>query len=213
MFVSRIAGFAAFAAFLFAQSASAAPLPNVADLVDVAYATPEIEGTESGLVKRAGEEFFFRFEDPAVLKAGVNILPLATRQGSKDFDDQAYKFISTNAATADRTPIPKRLATIYVLPAGTRAAIAAAAKDFETEKTAKRATDFVTKTNEPGDVGINGVANGGKALSDFRAKVIRTVIKQTSASAGGKVSFVTITKGKTSKTATAADQKALARFN
>jgi hypothetical protein len=202
MFISRIAGLVAVTALFFTQSTLAAPVPIVADLVDV----------ESSLVKRAGEEFFFRFEDPSVATAGANILPLAARNGAKNFDDQAYKFISTDAAKVTRSKISGRVAAIYVLPAGTRAAIAKAAKDFEVERDAKRAADFVVKDNEPGDVGINGVANAGKALNDFRAKVIRTVVKQTSAKAGGKATFVTITKGKASNTASQADQKVLSKF-
>ena len=91
-----------------------------------------------------------------------------------------------NAATVTRAKISGRVPTVYVLPAGTRAAMVAAAKDFEVERDAKRAANFVVKDNEPGDVGINGVADSGKALTDFRAKVIRTVVKQTSSKAGGK---------------------------
>jgi hypothetical protein len=86
---------------------------------------------------------------------------------------------------------PNRVAAVHVLPAGTRAAVLAAAKKFEVTSVAKEAADFVTKDNEPGDVGINGVqkdANGQTALDTFRDKVIRTVVKTTSAKAKGKAS-------------------------
>jgi len=206
---TKLAGLFSVSLLLFTQSTCAAPVPNEAT-TDV-----YVRDTDNIIVTRAGkDEYFFRFETPEVETAGNNILGLAPRAGAKDFDDQAYKFISTDAAKVTRSKIQKgRVPVVYVLPAGTRAAIKAKTKDFEKERDAKRAADFVEKDNEPGDVGINGVANAGKALTDFRAKVLRTVVKKVSAKAGGKATFVTITKGKASNTATKDDQAALAKFN
>ncbi|KAI0066263.1 hypothetical protein BV25DRAFT_1821193 [Artomyces pyxidatus] len=163
----------------------------------------------------AGEEYWFRFEDPSVVTAGNDILQLAPRPGGKDYDDQAYKWISGDASKVSRSSMKGRVPTLYVLPGGTRAAIASAAHDFEETSAAKRAVDYVKKDHEPGDFGINGVAKnaaGKIPLDVFRAQVLRTVIKETSASAGGKAKFTTITKGKSSPTATKNDQAALAEF-
>ncbi|KAI0261867.1 hypothetical protein BC834DRAFT_972440 [Gloeopeniophorella convolvens] len=168
---------------------------------------------------RGNEEFFFRYETPDVLNS-TSILQLPPRVSTKgnpaeNFDDQAYKWISTDASKVQRGKIPGRVPTIYVLPAGTRAAIAAATKDFETTSTAQQATDFVTKDNEPGDVGIQGVqagADGKTPLDNFRAKVIRTVVKQTSTKAGGKSTFTTIKGGKSQNIASKGDQEVLSGF-
>lgn len=48
------------------------------------------------------EEFWFRFETTPPTSES-NLLQLAARAGSKDFDDQAYKFISTDAAKVARS--------------------------------------------------------------------------------------------------------------
>jgi hypothetical protein len=48
------------------------------------------------------EEFWFRFEATPPTSES-NLLQLAARAGSKDFDDQAYKFISTDAAKVTRS--------------------------------------------------------------------------------------------------------------
>ncbi|KAI0066261.1 hypothetical protein BV25DRAFT_1525215 [Artomyces pyxidatus] len=108
-----------------------------------------------------------------------------------------------------------RLPTLYVLPRGTRESIDKLKQRFEDTSEAKRAAAYVTKDHEPGDIGINGVsklAGDRIPLDVFRSQVIRTVVKKTSAKAGGKASYVTIKKGKKSKTAEEDDQKALARF-
>ncbi|KAI0262001.1 hypothetical protein BC834DRAFT_972397 [Gloeopeniophorella convolvens] len=163
---------------------------------------------------RGKEEFFFRYETPDVLTS-TNILQLASRASPKNFDDQAYKWISTDSSKVTRGKISGRVPTIYVLPAGTRASILGAAKDFETTSTAQQATDFVTKDNEPNDIGVQGVqagADGKTPLDNFRAKVIRTVVKQTSTKAGGKTTFTTIKGGKSQNTATKDDQKVLSGF-
>lgn len=190
------------------DTAASCPLYIAADAIDIS--SRELEELE----KRVGEEFWFRFDDPSLANGGA-ILQLASRASPKDFDDQAYKWISTDASKVTRGSVPKRVATIYVLPAGTRKEVQAAAKKFEQTSAAKEATDFVTKDNEPGDVGINGVKKGtdGKtALDTFRDKVIRTVVKTTSTKGKGKASFTTITKGKKSNTASKADQAALSKF-
>ena len=90
-----------------------------------------------------------------------------------------------------------RAATVYVLPKGTREAVLAQAKDFYKTRNAKEASEFVTKSNEPGDVGINRVANSGDgtALDDFRNKVIRTVVKITSPKAKDQAKWVFSTPG------------------
>ncbi|KAI0066239.1 hypothetical protein BV25DRAFT_1897724 [Artomyces pyxidatus] len=185
------------------------PAYAAADAVDISSRDIEL------LEKRAKEEFWFRFEQPSVLTAGNNILQLTPRAGTKDFDDQAYKWISSDASKVTRGSLKGSVPVIYVLPAGTRDTINAAAKKFEETSAAQEATDFVTKDNEPGDIGINGIAKNAAdvlPLDDFRSKIIRTVIKQTSAKAGGKTTFTTITKGKASNTATKSDQKVLSPF-
>jgi len=191
------------------SSAASCPLYASADAIDIS----ERDFAELG--KRAKEEYWFRFEDPGVVNAGDNILQLATRSSTKAFDDQAYKWISTDVSKVTRGKIANRVATVYVLPAGTRQATLAAAKKFEETSAAQEAVDFVTKDNEPGDVGINGVqadAGGALPLDTFRNKVIRTVVKTVSAKAGGKATFTTITKGKKSNGASKDDQKALLPF-
>ncbi|KAI0059764.1 hypothetical protein BV25DRAFT_1840180 [Artomyces pyxidatus] len=159
----------------------------------------------------AGDEYWFRFEDPSIVNAGNNILPLATRPGAKDYDDQAYKWISNDASKVTRNA-QGRWATLYVLPSGTRADVTKKAEKFEVTSEAKRAAQYVTKDHEPGDNGVNGVAkfNNVIPLDDFRSKVKRTVILRRLA--GGKFGYTTITKGKRSDTATKDDQKALERF-
>lgn len=85
--------------------------------------------------------------------------------------------------------IPKRVPTMYVLPAGTRDKILGAAQPFETTSTSKHRADFVVKENERGDVGIQGVsrdASGTLPLDTFRNEVMRVVTKSTSNKAGGK---------------------------
>ncbi|GLB44748.1 hypothetical protein LshimejAT787_1800850 [Lyophyllum shimeji] len=192
------------------DSAAFCPLYLAADAADIS--ARDIEEYE----KRAGEELWFRFEDPSVATAGKNFLQLAARSSGKNFDDQAYKWISTDVSKVTRGNIPKRVPTLYVLPAGTRASILGAAQDFETTSTAKQRADFVTKDNEPGDVGIQGVtpdASGVLPLDAFRSKVIRVVVKSTSNKAGGKATFTTIgADGKASKTASKSDQAALSKF-
>lgn len=85
-------------------------------------------------------------------------------------------------------PSTNKVPTVYVLPKGTRAAILAQAKDFYRTRNAKQAAQFVTKSNEPGDVGINHVAKNGDvtALDEFRSNIIRTVVKVTSSKAKGQ---------------------------
>jgi len=170
----------------------------------------EIEDLE----KRAGEELWFRFEDSRIGKSG-DIMELAARRGGKDFDDQAYKWISTNAATVLRGSIPKRVPAIFVMPAGTRDRLLGQAQEFDDMKEQKTRVDFVKKSNEPGDLGIQGVsagADGKIPLDTFRDSIIRVVVKESSTKAGGKPTFVTIKDGKRSKTATKGDQAALAKF-
>lgn len=85
--------------------------------------------------------------------------------------------------------------TVYVLKAGTRAEKLALAKKFEETSAASQRADFVTKDNEPGDLGIQGVsvdptvANAVLPLDAFRNSVLRTVSKKTSAKAGGKATY------------------------
>jgi len=184
------------------------PLYTAADRIDIS--SRDLVEFE----RRANEEFWFRFDDPAITK-GAQVLALAPRNSAKDFDDQAYKWISTDVSKVQRASIKGRLATLYVLPGGTRQGLLAQAKDFDESKAAKKREDFVTKDNEPGDVGIQGVTPGpdGKLPLDvLRDQVIRVVVKQTSAKAGGKPTFTTITKGKISNGATKADQAALNNF-
>lgn len=176
------------------------------------YLAPDaIHLSTRDLEARAGEEYWFRFEDPNTLKAGI--LPLAARNGGKDFDDQAYKWISTDAGKVLRGSIGKgRQPTVFVLPAGTRDSVLAAAKDFDTSRDAQEAQDFVTKDNEPGDVGINGVkpaADGKLPLDTFRSKVIRTVTVKNNK---GKLAFQTVKDGKVSNTASKPDQASLRGF-
>ncbi|TFY75515.1 hypothetical protein EWM64_g8498 [Hericium alpestre] len=95
------------------------------------------------------------------------------------------------------------------MPAGTAKSLLGKAQKFETTSAAKKSADFVTKDNEPGDLGINGVAksaDGTLPLDQVRNKVIRTVVKT---SAKGSQQFVTIKNGKASKTAAKADQALL----
>jgi hypothetical protein len=142
-------------------------------------------------------------------------MELEARRGGKDFDDQAYKWISTNAATVLRGSIAKRVPTIFVMPAGTRDRLLGQAQEFEDMKEAERRVDFVKKSNEPGDLGIQGVsagADGEIPLDTFRDSIIRVVTKVSSKKAGGKPSFVTIKNGKISRTASKPDQAALAKF-
>ncbi|KAF8888057.1 hypothetical protein BD779DRAFT_1672467 [Infundibulicybe gibba] len=203
-----------------APSASASASANTTDTDDNDFACPlytaadavDISSRElAQLASRAGEEFWFRYEDPAVTNPATGILQLAQRSGAKNFDDQAYKWISTDAAAVTRGAIKGRVPAIYVLPAGTRDEVLGAAKKFEETSAAKEAVSFVTKDNEPNDVGINGVQpeNGVLPLDTFRAKVIRTVVKTVSGKGGGKATFTTITNGKASKTASKSDQAVL----
>ncbi|KAI0041710.1 hypothetical protein FA95DRAFT_668106 [Auriscalpium vulgare] len=182
------------------------PNYNAADVADLSAREFEL------MEKRAGEEFWFRFEDPSVTSGTI----LQLKPHAKNFDDQAYKWISNDISKVTRGSIKGRVATMFVLPAGTRAQIVGAAQKFEVTSEAQKAADFVTKDNEPNDIGINGVANnaaGVLPLDDFRSKVIRTVVKQTSAKAKGKATFTTITKGQSpSSTASKSDQKAMAAF-
>jgi len=163
-----------------------------------------------------GEELWFRYDDPSVKTSGKNALQLAARNSGKDFDDQAYKWISTDISKVTRGKIPKRVPTMYVLPAGTRASVLGAAQDFETTSAAKKRVDFVTKANEPGDIGIQGITpstSGTRPLDTFRDKVIRVVTKSTSAKAGGKATFTTIgADGKVSGKTSDSDKTALGRF-
>ncbi|KAF8888054.1 hypothetical protein BD779DRAFT_1525345 [Infundibulicybe gibba] len=172
---------------------SACPIYTGADAIDIS--SREL----AQLASRAGEEFWFRYEDPSVTDPENGILQLAPRPGAKNFDDQAYKWISTNAAKIKRGSMRGRIPAIYVLPAGTHTS------------EAKEAVGFVTKDNEPGDVGINGIQpeNGVLPLDAFRDKIIRTVVKTVSGKAGGKEAFATISRGKVSKTASKSDQALL----
>ncbi|GLB45001.1 hypothetical protein LshimejAT787_1900790 [Lyophyllum shimeji] len=166
--------------------------------------------------KRVGEELWFRFDDPSVASGGKNFLPPTKAKGGKDFDDQAYKWLSTDISKVERGKIPKRNPTMYVLPAGTRDSIFAAAQDFETTSSSKQRADFVFKDNERGDVGIQAVSPGASSavpLDTFRDQVIRVVTKSTSDKAGGKATFTTIgADGKTTKGASKSDQAALSGF-
>ncbi|KAI0049927.1 hypothetical protein FA95DRAFT_758825 [Auriscalpium vulgare] len=178
------------------------PTYNEADAADISARNLEME-------KRAGEEFWFRFEDPSIITSG-SILQLAAH--AKNFDDQAYKWISNDISKVTRAGIKGRVPTMYVLPAGTRAQVVAAAQKFEETSEAQKPADFVTKDNEPNDIGINGVAqnaDGVLPLDDFRSKVIRTVVLQKSTKAKGKTTFTTITKGKSATGASQADQKVM----
>ncbi|KAF8532605.1 hypothetical protein JB92DRAFT_2824425 [Gautieria morchelliformis] len=112
-----------------------------------------------------------------------------------------------------RSRLQGRVPVLYVLPAGTRAATLAAAQDFAVTSKAQKPADFVTKQNEPGDVGINGVIsatpNAPIPLNTFRSKVLRVVVKiDNNPKAKGKATFQTIANGKISKTANKADQSA-----
>ena len=74
-----------------------------------------------------------------------------------------------------------QVGTLYVLLAGTRAAMLKDAKDFEVTSAAKIPTSFVTKDNEPNDIGINGVAPDASKelpLDVSRNSIIRVVQKQ-----------------------------------
>lgn len=46
-----------------------------------------------------GEELWFKFDDPSVATGGKNFLQRHTLQ---DFDDQAYKWISTDISKVER---------------------------------------------------------------------------------------------------------------
>ncbi|TFY70128.1 hypothetical protein EVG20_g2883, partial [Dentipellis fragilis] len=188
-------------------AAAACPLYNKADAQDISQRDFEL------LAARANEEFWFRWEDPSIASGG-GILQLAARRGSKDFDDQAYKWISTNANAVTRSSFGKRVPTIYVLPAGTAQSLLSQAKEFEVTSAAGVPADFVVKDNEPGDIGINGIApsaDGTLPLDQFRSKIIRTVVKSA---AKGSQQFVTINKaGKASKTASKTDQALLNKIS
>ncbi|KAA1469130.1 hypothetical protein DENSPDRAFT_559444 [Dentipellis sp. KUC8613] len=210
--------------------AAACPVYNKADAQDISQRDIEL------IAKRANEEFWFRWEDPSITSGGT-LLQLAARKGTKDFDDQAYKWISTNAAAVTRSAyyvcssmdtfavlnlyylrltgsFGKRVPTIYVLPAGTAQALLARAKQFEETSAAGVPADFVVKDNEPGDIGINGIApsaDGTLPLDQFRSQIIRTVIKSASK---GSQQFITINKaGKASKTASKTDQALLNKIS
>jgi hypothetical protein len=58
-------------------------------------------GTIATAPKASKEEFWFRFEVTAPTNE-ANLLQLEPRRGVKDFDDQAYKFISTDALKVRR---------------------------------------------------------------------------------------------------------------
>ncbi|KAH8835018.1 hypothetical protein DL96DRAFT_1572563, partial [Flagelloscypha sp. PMI_526] len=157
------------------ETAESCALYTASDLIHLS--TRDMEELE----RRAGEEYWFRFEDPSIT-TGANILSLAARAGGKDFDDQAYKWISMDASKVQRGSIRGRLPTLYVMPSGTRARVQAAAQDFEESRDASTAQDFVTKDNEPGDVGIQGVraaADGKIPLDTFRDQILRVVTVQT----------------------------------
>ncbi|TFY54456.1 hypothetical protein EVG20_g9695 [Dentipellis fragilis] len=133
------------------------------------------------------EEYWFRYEASDVTSK-TTILELATRPGQKDYDDQAYKWISTDASKVDR-PRSGRIPAIYVLKSGTRAKVVGAAKDFDTQVAKKEATEYVQKVNEHDDVGIQGVAKltGGKTtLEAFRGDVMRSVFKLSNSGSSQK---------------------------
>ncbi|KAA1469103.1 hypothetical protein DENSPDRAFT_834640 [Dentipellis sp. KUC8613] len=156
------------------------------------------------------EEYWFRYEASDVTSK-TTILELATRPGQKDYDDQAYKWISTDASKVDR-PRSGRIPAIYVLNSGSRARILGAAKDFDTQVGKKEATEYVKKVNEHDDVGIQGVAKltGGKTtLEVFRGSVKRSVFKLSNS---GSSQFLTWTGQTKSKTASKADQALLNKF-
>ncbi|KAI0066258.1 hypothetical protein BV25DRAFT_1835902 [Artomyces pyxidatus] len=157
----------------------------------------------------AGEEYWFRWEHPDAARS-TDILQLDKGKGGKkkDYDDQAYKWISTDHTNPQQTK-KGRVPTIHVLPAGTRDALRSAAHRFEDTSKAKQAVDFVTKDHEPGAIGINGIKKtGGKtALDDFRNKVIRTVIKETFTKGGKQtVKHTTIHKGATKPSSGASNE-------
>ena len=81
-----------------------------------------------------------------------------------------YKWISTEILKVVRGSMRKRLPMMYVLRPGTREATLRAAEDFSQESEALRPAEFVTKANEPGDVGINGVMLVGQTtpLQEFK---------------------------------------------
>ncbi|KAA1469111.1 hypothetical protein DENSPDRAFT_834653 [Dentipellis sp. KUC8613] len=164
-----------------------------------------------GLEARApGEEYWFRYEAADVTSKPI-ILELAPRQGTKNYDDQAYKWITTDASKVDR-PRSGRIPAVYVLRAGTRARILGAAKDFNVESGAQRAAEYVTKVNEHDDVGIQGIAalTGGQiTLAVFRGEVRRSVFKLANS---GSSQFLTWTGATKSRTATQADQALLNKF-
>lgn len=192
------------------DSAASCPLYTSADAAHLS--ARDIQEYE----KRTGEEMWFRFDDPSIAKGGKNFLQMAARAGGKDFDDQAYKWLSTDVSKVTRDKIQNRVPTLYVVPAGTRASMLGAAQNFETTSAAKKRVDFVTKDNEPGDIGIQGVTPGSSGtipLDTFCSKIIRVVTKSTSTKAGGKATFTTIrADGKVLGSTSSSDQKALNRF-
>ncbi|TFY54457.1 hypothetical protein EVG20_g9696 [Dentipellis fragilis] len=164
-----------------------------------------------GIEARApSEEYWFRYE-AADVTTKATILELAARPGQKDYDDQAYKWISTDASKVDR-PRSGKIPAIYVLRAGTRARILQAAKDFDTQVAKQQATEYVQKVNKHDDVGIQGIARltaGQATLEAFRGEVRRSVFKPSNS---GSSQFLTWTGATKSRTATQADQALLDRF-
>lgn len=208
------------------KAPAACPLYLEADRLDISR-------RELGeLEKRANEEFWFRWEDPNIVK-GTNILQLATRPGAKvciylnisescrltsppppyvlrtlmtrhtngsqlmhprSHEVVRHDFFSSfegvNKSSTQPTAFSGRVPTIYVLPSGTRDKLLKQAKNFEQTSEAKKRVDFVTKDNEPGDIGIQGVSAAAEGeqipLDQFRALIKRIVVKVVATKAKNK---------------------------